>query len=485
MRKLILMQKTSNFKFEDRKTKIVATLGPNSNTVPVLSEMLKAGMNVARINFSHGDHAAHSKVIAVLREASEKTKLPVAILQDLGGPKIRIGEFSTDTVTLVAGQTFTLTTKTITGTKDIVSINYRKLPQEVKPEAPIMVNDGKLQLRVIKTTDTDVVCKVEIGGTIRGRRGVNVPGAMLSISAITPKDKKDLIFGLANGVNFVTLSFVRRAAEVHQLRKLLGEHQNSVGVIAKIETKEAIDNLDEIIEAADGIMVARGDLAIEIPRAEVPLIQKEIIQKCNELGKPVITATQMLDSMREQAVPTRAEVNDVANAILDGTDAIMLSDETTIGNYPVEAIKVMSQIASTVEASSYGKSLARPLAYKTNTVGDSVTAAIAREADEVGAVAIVAFSESGHTGRLTARHRPQMPIFVLTPHEKTYYQSLLVYGCFPILVGPVKNIVEAIDLARKTLVKCGVGKAGDAFVLGAGMPFCKSGSTNLLVIERM
>ncbi len=479
------MNKNKKPVFETRKTKIVATLGPNSNNVATLVEMLKAGMNVARINFSHGDHVSHSEAIETLKEAAKQANIPVAILQDLGGPKIRIGNFSTDTVTLVRGQTFTLTTKVITGNKDIVSINYRRLPQEVKAGAYILINDGKLQIKVVKTTDTDVICKVEIGGIIRGRRGVNVPGAMLSISAITPKDKKDLVFGLSKGVNFVTLSFVRKASEVHQLRKLLGIHQNSVGIISKIETKEAIDNLDEIISASDGVMIARGDLAVEIPRAEVPLIQKEIILKCNQQGKPVITATQMLDSMREQPIPTRAEVNDVANAILDGTDAVMLSDETTIGKYPIESVKMMAQISSSVESSKYGQNLNRQINFEINSVEDAVTAAIAKEAGEVNAVAIVALSESGHTGRLVARHRPKMPILVLTPHKKTYYQSLLVYGCVPVLVAPVKSAMEAISLAKKTIVDYGVGKKGDNFVLGAGMHFGKSGATNMLIIEKL
>jgi pyruvate kinase len=479
------MKKIKKLPFENRKTKIVATLGPNSNTVATLVEMLNAGMNVARLNFSHGNHESHSNSIEILKEAAKQANLPVAILQDLGGPKIRIGDFGTDTVTLVMGQTFTLTTKSIIGTKDMVSINYRRLPQEVNPGAYILINDGKLQLKVVKTNETDVICKVEIGGVIRGRRGVNVPGAMLSISAITAKDKKDLIFGLSKGVNFVTLSFVRRAAEVHQLRKLLGTHQNSVGIISKIETKEAIDNIDEIIAASDAVMIARGDLAVEIPRAEVPIIQKEIILKCNQLGKPVITATQMLDSMREQPVPTRAEVNDVANAILDGTDAVMLSDETTIGKYPVEAVRMMAQIAQTIESSDYGKNLNRTIDSQTNSAEDAVTAAIAKEAGAVEAVAIVALSESGHTGRLVARHRPKMPILVLTPHPKTYFQSLLVYGCVPVLVSPVKSAIEAIALARKTLVDYKVGKKGDNFVLGAGMPFGKSGATNMLIIEKL
>lgn len=467
-----------------RKTKIVATLGPNSSTVATLSHMITAGMNVARINFSHGDHESNGALIDAVRDASKKTKQPIAVLQDLCGPKIRIGDFTTETVTLIPGEHFTLTTKKIDGTVEKVSVNYKKLPKEVQPGAPILLNDGKLLLTVLRTTDTDIVCEIVIGGTIRGRRGVNVPGAMLSISAITAKDKKDLIFGLQKGVNFVTLSFVRQAKEVHQLRKLLGTKQDEVGIIAKIETKEALDNLDEIIAAADGIMVARGDLAIEIPREEVPLVQKEIIAKCNTAGKPVITATQMLDSMREQEVPTRAEVNDVANAILDGSDAVMLSDETTVGIFPVAAISTMDRIARTIEANV----IAVPDAYNDTEIVDvasSITEAIAREAARLEVAGIVALSETGQTSRLIAKHRPQQPIFVLTPHQKTFYQSLLVHGCYPVLVSPITTLKEAIEKSKKVLKDAGVATAGQHFMLGAGMPFRKSGSTNMMVVEEI
>jgi pyruvate kinase len=468
-----------------RKTKIVATVGPNSSTVPVLISMLNAGMNVARINFSHGNHEEHAEKISNIREAAEKAGLPVAILQDLGGPKIRIGDFETDTVTLEVGQKFTLTTNKIKGNDKTVSINYKRLPAEVKKDMDIMVNDGKLQLKVLKTTETDVVCKVMVGGTIRGRRGVNVPGASLSINTITAKDKKDLVFGIEQGVNFVTLSFVRKASEIHQLRKLLGTSEGKIGIVAKIETQEAVNNLDEIILAADGIMVARGDLAVEIPSARVPLIQKEIIKKCNIIGKPVITATQMLDSMREQTTPTRAEVNDVANAILDGSDAVMLSDETAVGKYPVEAVKVLARIANTIEENNSAADVVPFVRSGIDTVADAVTEAIARESIAVGAVAIVALSESGHTGRLVARHRPTVPVYVLTPNEKTFYQSLLVYGCQPILVERVQNIKEALGLAQDVLVDCGLCRKGDRFILGAGMPFGTKGTTNVMVIGKI
>jgi pyruvate kinase len=463
------------------KTKIVATLGPRSADVSTLRKMIEAGMNVARLNFSHGDHASNQALVSAVKAAESAVGIPVAILQDLGGPKIRIGDFATETVTLTPRQTFTLTTKSIVGSAERVHVSYQKLPREVTQGASILLNDGKLHLKVRRTTDTDIETEVVIGGTIRGRRGVNVPGAGLSISAITPKDKRDLAFGLSLGVHFVTLSFVRTAAEVGKLRRLLGNDAERVGIIAKIETKEAIENIDAIIAAADGIMVARGDLAIEIPRAEVPLVQKQIIAKCNEAGKPVITATQMLDSMREQEVPTRAEVNDVANAILDGSDAIMLSDETTVGQFPVAAVAMMRSIADTVERHEH--TITRTPKHAKETIADSIATAAAREAKVLGARAIVALSESGTTGRLIARHRPDQPIIILTPHTHTYYQLLLSYGCIPHKIKPVHSLKEAVRQARHTLTNMHIAKAGDRFVLNVGTAFGESGSINMLLVE--
>ena len=468
-----------------RKTKIVATLGPNSSDKKTLTAMLKAGMNVARVNFSHGDHESNGALIETVRAAAADAKRPVAILQDLCGPKIRIGDFTTELVKLKPRQRITLTTKPGVGTVDRVSINYKKLPKEVEPGAPILLNDGKVLLKVVETTDTDIVCDIVIGGTIRGRRGVNVPGSMLSISALTAKDKKDLQFGLSIGVNFATLSFVRTAKEVQHLRKLLGEHRESVGIIAKIETKEAIDNLDEIVAAADGVMVARGDLAIEIPRELVPLVQKDIIRKCNQEGKPVITATQMLDSMREQEVPTRAEVNDVANAILYGTDAVMLSDETTVGRFPVEAIKTMDSVACTTEESILADGRYTSLSYPIESVAESVTASIAEEARLLDASAVVALSETGATARLIARHRPHQPVLVITPHERTFHQAQLIHGCYPVLAESVSSLTEAIASARTLLRQEGLAKRGERFILGAGRPFGEAGSTNMLVVEEV
>ncbi len=324
-----------------RKTKIVATLGLASSTQKEIEGLIKAGMNVSRLNFSHGSHDDHEKLFDAVRAASKKLKTPVAILQDLSGPKIRIGDFDTEKVKLKKGETIILTTEKIIGNVEKVSVSYSRLPKEVKVGGHVLLDDGKVRLLVSKIHGEEIHCKILAGGEIRGRRGVNVPGANLSISSLTEKDKKDLVFGLKKGVDFMALSFVRSPSDVRELRKLIGNH--NVGIISKIETQEAVEAIDEILKESDGIMVARGDLAVEIPAEEVPVAQKMIIKKCNEAGKPVITATQMLESMITTPVPTRAEVNDVASAVILGADTVMLSDETAMGKYPVEAVEMMER----------------------------------------------------------------------------------------------------------------------------------------------
>src|SRR3989344_9326302 len=333
-----------------KKTKIVCTIGPATETMERLGELVESGMNVLRLNFSHGDFAEHQKRVDNIREIMKKTGRPIAILQDLCGPKIRIGTFKDDaTIVLKAGQTFTLTTDVFEGTSEKVSVNYPLLAKEVKVGGAILIQDGRKRLEVVEIKGNDIICKVIVGGELKGKKGMNVPGANLSISALTDKDKKDVEFGIANAVDFVALSFVRRPSDITDLRAILDKAGSRAQIIAKIETPEALECIDEIIMAADGLMIARGDLAIEIPAEEVPLAQKILIHKCNSVGKPVITATQMLESMIKSPVPTRAEVSDIANAIIDGTDAIMLSEETTLGDYPVEAVKMMTKVAARVE----------------------------------------------------------------------------------------------------------------------------------------
>ena len=465
------------------KTKIVATLGPNSDDVPTIEKMIKAGLSVARVNMSHGDHEEHATKIENAREAARKVGRPLAILQDLAGPKIRIGDLTTETVTLKPGKKFVLTTKKCDGTVDRVHINYAKLPKEVAKGMTIFLNDGKQELKVEKVSGTEIHTKIVVGGTIRGRRGVNVPDADLSISSLTPKDKKDLKFGIEQGVTFMTLSFVRDPKDIKLLRKLIGD--NDISIVAKIETKAAIENLEEIVELSDVIMVARGDLATEMPLEKVPMLQKKIIRTANRLGKPVITATQMLDSMRLSTTPTRAEVTDIANAILDGTDAIMLSDETAIGEHPVKAVEIMTKVASEVETDEYLKLVHSKWDFEPTSNCEAVGRAIAHSAPHTGAVAIVAFTESGYTGRMVSRYKPSIPVLVLTPHKQTQLKMQVVYGCEPIIVKGVMRVREAEHIAAGEVLKCKLGKRGDTFILGAGIPFGEAGATNMMLIETL
>ncbi len=468
------------------KTKIVATLGPSSTDKKAIGALITAGMNVARLNFSHGDHDSHLALIQGIRTQSEHLKTPVAILADLGGPKIRIGDFAEGQVTLVRGAKFTLTTRKVEGSSDIVEVNYSRLPHEVSKDTHIMLNDGRVVLRVLEVKNgTDIHTLVEVGGMIRSRRGVNVPGTSLSIPTITAKDKKDIGFCVRHNVDFITLSFVRHEQDIADLRRILKDHAPNINIVAKIETLQAMERLEAIIEAADAVMVARGDLAIEIPREDVPLAQKRIITLANQFGKPVITATQMLDSMKHEEAPTRAEVNDVANAILDGTDAVMLSDETAVGDHPALAVEVMRRIAERVEDSVFYDEQCSGRTWPVRNAMDSITAAIARVSRSTSACAIVALSESGYTGRLVARHRPRRPIIVLTPNKKTYYQSLLTFGCIPVEAPVITSTKDALTHARKALRSFKLGTKGDTFVLGAGLPLGKPGPTNMLLIETL
>lgn len=470
--------------FFRNKTKIVATLGPSSSSVSMIKNMLEQGLTVARVNMSHGDHITHEEVIKNARLASKQTKRPLAILQDLSGPKIRLGDFETEEVTLVNGEKLTLTTKAGVGTVEKVFVNYPKLPQEVEVGMHIYLNDGKQKLVVNKIDNHEIHTTILTGGTIRGRRGVNIPDGNLSISSITPKDKKDLEFGLAQNVDFITLSFVRNADDLHKLRRLISKKPETA-IVAKIETKSAIENIDEIVAAADVIMVARGDLAIEMPLEKVPLLQKKIIRIANMAGKPVITATQMLDSMRISNTPTRAEVTDIANAIIDGTDALMLSDETAVGNHPDRTIEIMSQVAHEVENDSYFINHYIDWDFTAQTVYDTVSRSIARSVKPTNAKVIVSLSESGQTSRTISKYRPSAPIIVLTPKQATFNQTLVVYGCEPVLIKPVKDLNKARKVARTIIQKKQLAQSGDTYILGAGIPFGSTGATNTMMIEKI
>ena len=471
----------------NKKTKIVCTVGPATESTEMLEKLLKAGMNVMRLNFSHGDFAEHQKRVNNLGVAIKKTGIPSAILQDLSGPKIRIGDFKTESVLLKEGQTFTLTTEKIVGDEKRVFVNYPLLPKEVKKGDIVFLHDGKKKLQVIAVKGQNIITKVLIGGDIKGRRGLNFPDSELSIPALTEKDKVDLEFGIKNDVDFFALSFVRHAKDIEDLRSILNKKKSKAKIIAKIETPQAVKDIDAIIASADGIMVARGDLAVEILPEEVPLVQKMIIEKCNEAGKPVITATQILESMIKNSTPTRAEVSDIANAIIDGTDAIMLSEETTLGLYPVHAVEIMSKVAERVEKDflkeqllSFGSRIK-----EIEGIAESITASAVRIADRVNAHCIVSLTEGGTSARMISRHKPIQPILVFTPNKKTFNQTLLSFGCFPILLEWSNDFSKALAIISNYILKNKLAKKGDKFIMSSGMPFGSKVNTSMLLVETL
>ncbi len=467
-----------------KKTKIVCTIGPATESIEKLTELVEAGMNVMRLNFSHGDFAEHQKRVDNIREVMNKTGKTVAILQDLGGPKIRIGTFANGGTVLKEGAIFTLTTEQMEGTDDKVFVNYDLLPKEVKVGGTIMLRDGRLNLEVLEIKGNDIICKVIVGGELKGKKGVNVPGANLSISSLTEKDKADLEFGIKNKVDFIALSFVRRASDINELRAILKKEGSNAHIIAKIETPEALGVLDDVVAAADGLMVARGDLAIEIPAEDVPIAQKMMIKKCNAVGKPVITATQMLESMIKNPVPTRAEVSDIANAIIDGTDAIMLSEETTLGDFPVEAVKMMSKIAVRVEKEVYTRDTITEYNHS-HSITDIVSQSAVRTTHKVGASLIVALTRSGSSARMIARYRPSEPILALSDDADNAHKLMLSFGCYPVVVPTFKTVDEIMELVRKVTIGAEVAKKGNNVVIVAGMPFGSAKETNFTLVETL
>jgi len=471
-----------------KKTKIVCTIGPATESTQTLEQLVLAGMNVMRLNFSHGDFAEHQGRVDNLHKVMKKLNKPVAILQDLGGPKIRIGTFKDEKgIVLKDGQTFTLTTnesERATGDIHRVFINYPKLPSEVKVGGTIMIHDGRKRLEITKIKGNDIVCKVIVGGPLTGKKGVNLPDAELTIHALTTKDRKDLEFGLKNKVDFFALSFVRRPEDIHELRAILKKAKSDARIIAKIETPQALNCLEAIVEAADGIMVARGDLAIEIPAEEVPIAQKRMIDLCIAAGKPVIVATQMLESMIKSPIPTRAEVSDVANAIKDGTDAIMLSEETTLGEFPVEAVKVMTKIALRVEQDNCS---CENMVDHEEAHGDTdvISQAAVRVAHDVDATFIVALTRSGRTARMISRYRPSEHILVMSDQPKHLNKLTLSFGCQPIETPTFKTVEEAMVVVREVAFKNKLAKKGEKVVLVWGFPFGSSKDTNLILVETL
>ncbi|CAM5795497.1 MULTISPECIES: pyruvate kinase [Brevibacillus] len=467
-----------------RKAKIVCTIGPASESVETLKKLIHAGMNVARLNFSHGSHEEHAARIVNIRRACEETGKQVAILLDTKGPEIRTGTLGVDSVELVEGNRMILTTEEVAGTAERVSITYAELPRDVKAGDTILIDDGLIGLFVEKVEGNEIVCEIKNGGTLKSKKGVNVPGVKINLPGITEKDAQDIVFGIEQGVDFIAASFVRKASDILEIREILERHHAKIDIIAKIENQEGVDNVDEILAVADGLMVARGDLGVEIPAEEVPLVQKQLIKKCNDLGKPVITATQMLDSMQRNPRPTRAEASDVANAIFDGTDAIMLSGETAAGKYPVESVETMNRIAVRAEQElNYREILFAHAVQKQVTITDAISQAVSNAALDLDAAAVITATESGHTARMVSKYRPKAPIVAVTPHESVMRRLALVNGVYPVL-GTVANTTdEMLELSVQKSLEAGFVRHGDLVVITAGVPVREVGTTNLMKIH--
>ena len=467
-----------------RKTKIICTLGPSTDKDGVLRELIANGMNVARFNFSHGSHEEHKGRLDLLKSLREELGKPVAALLDTKGPEIRLKDFKNGTEMLEAGQTFTLTTRDVEGTKEICSITYKDLPQDVAPGGTIMLDDGLIKLQIQTVNDTDIVCTVLNSGKIKNKKGVNVPGVHLSMPYMSQRDKDDIIFGIEQGFDFIAASFVRTAQDVYEIRNLLNEYDSNIRIIAKIENREGVDNIDSILSAADAVMVARGDLGVEIDFTELPGIQKNIIERSFSFGKPIVTATQMLDSMMVNPRPTRAEISDVANAIYDGTSAIMLSGETAAGAYPVEALKTMSAIAERTETENHAR--VEYLTEATNgkiSVSDATAHAACLTAKDVNAAAIVTVSESGTTARLLSKYRPQQPIIACVMKEQVQRQLSLSWGITSLMMPLAHSTDELIEMSTALAKENGFLHNGELAVVTAGVPVGISGTTNMIKIH--
>ncbi|MBM4349329.1 MAG: pyruvate kinase [Deltaproteobacteria bacterium] len=466
-----------------RKTKIVCTIGPASESPDVLEHLIGAGMNIARLNFSHGTHQEHFKKIKAIREIADRLGRPVAILQDLSGPKIRIGRMKESGVELKRGEEFLLTTRMLLGDEKKASISYPSLPQEVRAGDRILLADGMIELQVIESDDQNVQCKVVVGGRLSSHKGLNFPTGTILASAFTEKDQGDLMFGIENGVDFVGLSYVKEASDLERVKTFLRERSADIPIIAKIERKEALEDIDRILLASDGIMVARGDLGIETPIEKIPNVQKMLIRKANALGKPVITATQMLRSMVDHTQPTRAEVTDVVNAIYDGTDAVMLSEETASGRFPVEAAGMMAKIARAAEEEfPHHRFLERRIGGQSD-LPQAISRAASFLAQEVRATVIVTPTESGSTPRWVSRLRPKQPILALSRHLSTVRRLNLCWGVHPVLVTEWKDTDDMLERSKRMPKELGIASEGDRVIIIAGVPISIPGTTNLIKVE--
>ena len=464
-----------------KRTKIIATIGPASSSPLIIARLIRAGMDAARLNFSHGDRKDHTLRFKLIRQEAAKAGRHIAIIQDLQGPKLRVGAIRDDAVLLKRGDAITLTTKKIVGTSSFVSVTYPRLTKDLKVGDVILLDDGRLELRVMKRSTQTLSCRIVRGGILKSHKGVNLPGAQLSLPSLSKKDRDDLRFGVQQGVDYIALSFVRTADDIHQTRSFIRSLRASIPIIAKIEKPEAILNLDAIIHASDGIMVARGDLGVEMSPERVPLLQKRIIEACHWAEKPVITATQMLESMIENPQPTRAETSDVANAILDGTDCVMLSGETAVGKYPVQTVEFMTRIALQAETS------VNPWPPDDDVSGpdESVAHAACRAAAEQQAQAVVTFTQSGSTALLVSKHRPRMSIIAPTPFEHVARKVSLYWGVTPVILRAKKTTDDMISSVESIMLKKKLAKRRDVIVITAGVPIGVAGSTNMMKIHRV
>jgi pyruvate kinase len=467
-----------------RRTKIVCTLNPATAGAGMIDRIVRAGMDAARLNFSHGTHADHARAVAAVRRASGEHEKPIAILADLQGPKIRTGALENGRgVVLRIGQRFTITTKKMAGTTEGVSTTFRALPQSVHKNDQILLSDGEIALRVLSTGGREVVCQVENGGELGEHKGINLPGIKLKIPSLTPKDRDDLAFALNQGADYIALSFVRTAGDVRAAKDAIARNRKATPVIAKLEKPEAIDNLDEILNVADGVMVARGDLGVEMKPEKVPVVQKQIISRARDALVPVITATQMLDSMRENPRPTRAEASDVANAVLDGSDALMLSGETAAGHYPLESVAMMDRIICEAEASV--TAMLRPARFAELQISEAIAEAICHAAEDLRLKIVAVFTETGFSARLVSKYRPRAPIVAFSPNPETRRRLGLLWGVLPRRIARIRNIDHLARIAVARLREEKLVAHGDCVGIIAGTPLGTRGTTNMMRFVRI
>lgn len=468
-----------------KKTKIVCTIGPASDSIEILKELMINGMNVCRLNFSHGNHEEQLVRIKNIKKAREELDIPVGIMLDTKGPEIRLGEFGVEQIQLSLGDEFILTTEDVLGDNHRSSISYKGLPQDVKIGGEILIDDGLVAFEIIDVTETEIKLKALNYGILKSRKGVNVPNTKIQLPSLTDKDIEDIKFGIKHGVNYIAASFIRTDQDVLDIRKVLEDNGGGhIQIISKIESQQGVDNLVDIIEVSDGIMVARGDLGVEIKTEIMPLVQKEMIEKTSFAGKPVITATQMLDSMTRNPRPTRAEVTDVANAILDGTDAIMLSGETAAGNYPVEAVKVMHNIAVTTENSQeYYERMGRRLSWQVASTTNAISRSSKEMVDELDAEAIISATASGSTARSVSKFRPQVPIIATTTSKEVMHSLSLVWGVYPLYTEWSKDTDEVINNSITKALEKELIKQGDLILITAGLPVGVKGTTNMIKVH--